>query len=46
MMRAVVVVIALLVPAGAAVAAESSAGQAAKAQPADEIIVLKVEGMT
>ena len=45
-MRALLVVIGLLVPAGTTVAAESSAGQAAKAQPADEIILLKVEGMT
>lgn len=45
-MRALLVVIGLLVPAGVAVAAESSTSQTVKAQPADEIVVLKVEGMT
>lgn len=45
-MRALVVVIALLVPAGAAVGSSASAGQAVTAQPAGEIVVLKVEGMT
>ena len=45
-MRASLVVVALFVAAGVAFAAESSARQAAKAQPADDIIVLTVEGMT
>ena len=45
-MRALLVVVGLVVSAGMAFATESSANQAAKAQPADEIIVLTVEGMT
>ena len=45
-MRALLVVVGLVVSAGMAFATESSANQAATAQPADEIILLKVEGMT
>ena len=45
-MRGSLVVVALFVAAGVVFAAESSGHQATKAQPADDIIVLTVEGMT